>query len=370
VSDAGVIPLTDADEAAVDSRFPFSARYSEHVDQVLDQFFDSARRRAARLGDRYLLLWQTLESSSAGGKRFRPQLAMMAYEGVGGCDLPVAAHVGAAFELLHTALIVHDDVIDRDFVRRGVPNVSGSYRDRAQTAGIPIPIAEHRGMSVAVVAGDLALAGAYRLIERCPVTEPVRSRLAEILDDAVFASAAGELIDVDLSLGSTKPTVDEVLEMERLKTAVYSFEKPLQAGAVLAGASDELVALLGEIGTNLGIAYQIVDDLLGVFGDERRTGKTTLGDLREGKRTLPIAYAATQPEWASISKHFGRADLPLSEAERIRALLIRSGAREYSMSVARDRANRAWEYANRAIVPAELRTRLQRVVASVLMRTR
>jgi geranylgeranyl diphosphate synthase type II len=362
--------LTDSPAAATQASFPSSERYAAHVDRVIDGFFLRSKRRAAVLGESYLLLWQTLESNAAGGKRFRPQIAMMAYEGLGGTDLDAAAHVGAVFELLHTALIVHDDVIDRDFIRRGSLNVSGSYRDIAQTAGIPIPIAEHRGMSVAVVAGDLALAGAYRLIDHCPIDAVLRARLTDLIDEAVFASAAGELMDVDFSLGATTPSVADVIEMERQKTAVYSFEKPLQAGAALAGADDDVIELLGEVGRCLGIAYQIVDDLLGVFGDERETGKTTLGDLREGKRTVPIAYAATRPQWASITSRLGQADLPRHEAERIRALLVECGAQEYSLSLARDFANRAWETLYSPRVPPALRESLRAVVASVLRRTR
>jgi geranylgeranyl diphosphate synthase type II len=362
--------IADDSVDEVEPAFPASARYAEHVDRVLDDFFARSKKRAARLGDQYLFLWERLESNAAGGKRFRPQIAMMAYEGAGGTDLATAAHVGAVFELLHTALVVHDDIIDRDFVRRGTLNVSGSYRDIATTAGIPIPIAEHRGMSVAVVAGDLALAGSYRMAEQTPASAAVRDRIGEILDDAVFASAAGELLDVDFSLGDSSPSVDEVLEMERLKTAVYSFEKPLQAGAVLAGGSEELIELLGEIGRCLGIAYQIVDDLLGVFGDEKRTGKTTLGDLREGKRTVPIAYAATRPQWTAITSHFGQADLPREEAERIRELLIECGADVYSRSLARDFANRAWEHLGSPLIPDPLQASLRQVVATVLRRTR
>jgi geranylgeranyl diphosphate synthase type II len=172
-------------------------------------------------------------------------MVMAAYDGLGGQDVKAAAHVGAAFEMLHTALIVHDDVIDRDFTRRGGPNVSGAYRDIATTQGLPQPLAEHRGMSAAVIAGDLALVNAYRLIDASGVRDLTRSHLMEILDDAVFASAAGELIDVEFSLTADVPSVEEILRMERLKTAVYSFEAPLQAGAVLAGARPEVVAALG-----------------------------------------------------------------------------------------------------------------------------
>src|SRR5690606_22836334 len=118
----------------------------------------------------------------------------------------------------------------------------------------------------AVIAGDLALSAAYRLVDRTGAADHIRSRLRELLDDAITASAAGELADVDFSLRDESPSVDEIVEMEREKTAVYSFEAPLQSGAVLAGAFDETVDELGEFGRNIGIAYQIVDDVLGVFG--------------------------------------------------------------------------------------------------------
>ena len=105
------------------------------VDVVLERFFSLAKNRAAAFGSLYVTLWVTLESNTIGGKRFRPRMVMGAYQALGGDDIEAAAYVGAAFELLHTALIVHDDVIDRDFVRRGVANISGSYRDAARKAG-------------------------------------------------------------------------------------------------------------------------------------------------------------------------------------------------------------------------------------------
>ncbi|NQX11606.1 polyprenyl synthetase family protein [Microbacteriaceae bacterium VKM Ac-2855] len=322
------------------------------------------------LGPRYATLWQTLESNTRGGKRFRPRMVLSAYEALGGTDFEAAAHLGAAFELLHTALIVHDDVIDRDFVRRGGPNLSGSYRDEATTAGLSIPIAEHRGTSVAVVAGDLALAGAHRLVEGVGAADDIRARLLALLDEAIFASAAGELADVDFSLMPGMPTVDEVLEMERLKTAVYSFEAPLQAGAVLAGGSDEVVRALGDFGRNIGIAYQIVDDLLGVFGTEVATGKSTLGDLREGKRTVLIAYAAGTEQWPEIEPLFGDRSLSRSDAKRIRTTLATCGARGYAERLASDFANRAWEALNEPCVPEAFRAEVRPLVATVLERGR
>src|SRR6195952_2507045 len=328
------------------------------VDGVLDRFFSLAKNRASAFGTDYVRLWEQLEASATGGKRFRPRMVFCAYQSLGGTDLEAAAYVGAAFELLHTALIVHDDVIDHDFVRRGAPNISGSYRDRARAAGASDADAEHRGISAAVIAGDLALFNAYRLIDRSGVDDATRERLLEVMDDALFASAAGELIDVDFSWLPEVPRVDDILAMERLKTAVYSFECPLQAGAILAGASEETIATLADFGREIGVAYQIVDDLLGVFGEEAETGKTTIGDLREGKRTVLISYATSTREWAEIEPLTGKADPSEADADRVRELLIDTGARAFAEGLARYYANRAIGRLSEAHMPAALRDEL------------
>jgi geranylgeranyl diphosphate synthase type II len=340
------------------------------VDAVLGRLFSLARKRAEPLGPEYVALWAELEANTLGGKRFRPRMVFAAYEALGGRDLEAAANVGAAFELLHTALIVHDDVIDRDFVRRGVPNIAGAYRDRARAAGAAEDAAEHRGMSAAVIAGDLALFNAYRLVDRSGAGDVVRARLLEVMDDALFASAAGELIDVDFSVLPDVPRVDDILTMERLKTAVYSFECPLQAGAILAGASEQTVATLADFGREIGIAYQLVDDVLGVFGASEETGKTTIGDLREGKRTVLIAYASTSPGWEELAPLFGSRGLTEQDAGRLRAFLVSSGARAFAEGLARYYANRALARLVEPHIPASLRTELHPVADAVLRRAR
>lgn len=338
------------------------------VDAVLGRFFSLAKKRAEPLGAEYLELWNELELNTAGGKRFRPRMVFAAYQALGGSDLEAAAYIGAAFELLHTALIVHDDVIDGDFVRRGAPNIAGSFRARARSAGASEKDAEHRGISAAVIAGDLALFNAYRLIDRSGVGDATRERLLQVMDDALFASAAGELIDVDFSWIPEVPRVDDILAMERLKTAVYSFECPLQAGAILAGSDEEVVATLGEFGREIGIAYQLVDDLLGVFGTEAETGKTTVGDLREGKRTVLIAYATALASWDQHSAVFGDPGLSDDDAATLRAHLVDCGAKGFAEGLARYYANRAVARLREPHIPPALRSELHPVADDVLAR--
>ncbi len=328
---------------------------SRLVDDVLTSFFARSKSRAKAMHPDYLAMWEHLEACTVGGKRFRPRLVMTVYSLLGGSDMATAATVAASFELLHTALIVHDDVVDRDFARRGVPNVSGAYRNLAATGGASPSRAEHTGLSVGVIAGDLALSNAYRLLGEVDADPATRQQLADLLDEAIFASAGGELLDVLAPLDPAPQPVAEVLDMARLKTAVYSFEAPLLAGAVLAGAEAGLLGALGEFGRCIGTAYQVADDLMGVFGDERRTGKVGWSDLREGKRTALISFAAAQPQWPRIAALLSRPDLTAPGAAEVRALLIDCGARDRTIQLAADLTGRAEQALDQECVPQVIR---------------
>ncbi|UFU03285.1 polyprenyl synthetase family protein [Ruania suaedae] len=294
------------------------------VQARLDAYFASrAPRMAARgAGD----LWVALRAASDGGKRLRPRLVRAGANACGGADGDHTATIGAAVELLHTAFVVHDDVIDGDQSRRGRLNVSGSFARTAQAAGAGSEVSRRYGEAAGILAGDLALVGAMGLVAGCGATPARVTRLLALMDDALLDSAAGELADVRAVLDDSAE-VSEILRMEELKTAAYSFALPLRAGAVLAGAADELVHEIGEVGRLLGIAYQLRDDLGGMFGDEASTGKSPLSDLREGKRTALLAHAATTGVWEQVRPHVGDPAVGPAALATVRELLVECGAR-------------------------------------------
>lgn len=338
----------------------------ELVEDALQQFFAEAKLRAVSVDAAYLGLWEALERAAAGGKRSRPRLLMLAYRHLGGADLTSAAELAASYELLHSALIVHDDVIDCDFVRRGSPNVSGHYRSRALRAGMPRTAAEHAGVSAGILAGDLALSSAYRLLRGVEAPAGVRRRLNDILDDAIFSSVGGEVLDVEFSRTAEMPSLDDIIKTAHQKTSVYSFEAPLQAGAVLADAPEPVVDALISFGRYAGIAYQIADDVLGTFGKESRTGKTSWGDLREGKRTALLSYAATRPQWSGIAPLIGSRDMTAADAEYVRSVLVSCGARDYATTLARENAHLAVMHLESDGVPDALRRGLEGMLFSVI----
>ena len=336
------------------------------VEDELQQFFADAKLRAVSVNATYLGLWEALERATAGGKRSRPRLVMLAYRGLGGTDFPSAAKLAASYEFLHSALIIHDDVIDRDFIRRGIPNVSGHYRNRALRAGETPPAADHAGVSAGVLAGDLAISSAYRLLRAIDAPACVQQRLNGILDEAIFSSVGGEVLDIEFSRTSEMPSLEDITKTAHQKTSVYSFEAPLQAGAVLAQAPEPVVTALTAFGRYAGIAYQIADDVLGIFGKESLTGKTSWGDLREGKRTALLSYAATRPEWSRIAPLIGSQEMTAADAEYVRSVLVSCGAKDYAVRLATENAHLAVMHLESDGVPGPVHRCLERMLFAVI----
>jgi len=343
---------------------------SPTVDEELRAFFADARHRAGEFGPHYAALWESLEQQSAGGKRIRPRLVLAAYRGFGGDDLDAATRVAVAFELLHTAFLIHDDVIDRDTVRRGAPNVAARFAGRALDHGAGARASEVWGETAAVLAGDLALSRAHREIAMLPVEAGRRAALLDILDRAVFVSAAGELADVVQAGEHRRPELARVLATLEHKTAVYSFECPLTAGAVLAGAGDRAVAALARYGRLVGVAFQITDDILGVFGDPEVTGKSAASDLREGKQTALTAHAATTDAWPAIAARLGDPELDDAGADLLREALRSCGALEAARRLAADYATLARYELDTADLPPALCAELGELASRAAERAR
>lgn len=328
------------------------------------------------LGDRttpaFTTLWSRLQDQVRGGKLVRPRLTLLAWSAFAAPDSPEqsdAVRLAAAFELLHAALIVHDDVVDRDHIRRGEPTVAEKYRQDIAATGAPEDEALHLGRSAAIIAGDVLLTGAFRLVSTCaPGTERGQA-VAAVVFDAATQAAAGELEDVLLSLHRftpPHPEVEQILTMERLKTASYSFEAPLRAGALLAGADEQTAEQLAQVGSHLGVAYQVIDDLLGTFGDPSLTGKSTTADLREGKATVLTAHGVGQPEvqrqmlaWADGS----------GTVEQVRTALEHSGAPEQATLIATELVEQARAGLDRLQLPAGIRAELDSLCHDVLHRS-
>lgn len=298
------------------------------IDAAIDASVARILARAGELGPGFLALADALSRATRGGKRFRPALVAASFEAFGGdpARTPGLYPVAAAFELLHTAFVVHDDVIDHDTERRGVPNIAGEFRQRARVRGADADGAALLGEAAAILAGDLLLHEALRLVAFADVDPIARERLHALVDDAVFISAAGELADVENSVLTEDATAEGTLEAAFNKTAVYSFQAPLLAGAVLADAPETALQAIERAGGQLGLAFQLVDDLIGAFGTQEQAGRESGGDLRESKRTPLVALARDTPSWARVNDALALAHTGPIAVREAQVALEQSGA--------------------------------------------
>ena len=324
-----------------------------------EAFFAQGHEHATRLEPHdpvYVRLWDEMRSAAAGGKAVRPELLVRTYRALGGTDPALADHVAAAVELLHAAFVMHDDVIDHDSTRRGRLNVNGTFTHRARAQGASPATAANLGATAGILAGDLALVGAITTIARAPAPPHVTAALLDHVEEAVRTTAAGELADVELSLGVGQYTLDDVLTMAERKTAVYSFVLPMQAAALLVDSerATRSLPLLDRLGRHLGLAFQLQDDLLGLFGDPAHTGKSALTDLREGKLTPIITHARSTDAWPAVAPHHGNPDLTEEQAATARTEIEACGSRAFVESLAFDHLAAARALARAAALPAEL----------------
>ncbi|WP_018785447.1 polyprenyl synthetase family protein [Micromonospora sp. CNB394] len=230
----------------------------------------------------------------AGGKRVRPTFAYWGWRGVVGGEEPLCSVLPAlsALELLHTFALVHDDVMDASDTRRGLPTAHRAAAARHRAAG-HTGDPDRYGEAVAVLIGDLCMVWADRLMAHAAVPADRLLDVRRCYDQMRVETVAGQFLDVLGENDSASWTVDRALRVARYKTASYTVQRPLLFGACLAGADadDPLIATYTRYGLAVGEAFQLRDDLLGVYGDPETTGKPAGDDLRTGKPTTLLMLA-------------------------------------------------------------------------------
>jgi len=307
--------------------------------------------------DTHLLIeaWRTLLS---GGKRLRPAFAYWGYRAAQDHNASVdkdafesLLRVGASLELFQAAALFHDDVMDRSDTRRGFPTAHKTFESLHRTSQF-VGDPENYGTSVAILLGDLSLVACEnefrKAIARFGVEE--RERAHDYFDTMRTTVTVGQFLDVhaqvapwdiDLKTASTR-----AFNIIKTKTASYSVVYPLLIGASLAGASPDTLRQLNDFARPIGIAYQLLDDLLGTFGDPQTTGKPAGDDLREGKRTALVVDALDHLDHTDaqfLKTHLGTAELDDSHIASMLKLIEKSGAVARIQNMVNDLAHHASE---------------------------
>ena len=298
------------------------------VNDYLHKFYQESIAHARKLDSHSAELWRVLERVSlAGGKRLRPYVLLLAYQAYGGDDYSTVLPVAVAQELLHISMLIHDDIIDKDTTRHGELNVSGIMQQQYAKLTARRELL-HYANSAAMLGGDLLLGAAHNVIIESQLAAHHKLMALKELNNAIFHVGAGEFLDMESSFRPFNQI--DALHIIELKTSCYSFITPLRSGALLAGASQRETRLLEQLGAALGVVFQLSDDLLGVYGDQAITGKSVMGDIREGKHTLLMEQGmilCSDLERQELTRALGNSQLSMYELERVRKLLKTSGAK-------------------------------------------
>ncbi len=295
------------------------------VQKALDTFLAGQLPRLEAVSEELVPLTDALTELVSGGKRLRPAFCYWGHLGAGGDDDEPIVVAAASLELFQACAIIHDDVMDQSDTRRGRPAVHRRFSAQHRSEdwhGDP----EAFGAGAAILLGDLCLAWSDEMLS----TSGVR-RLAEgkaVYDGMRSELMGGQYLDL-LEQARGGGSVERALRVARYKSAKYTIEKPLHLGVALAGGPVELLEACSGYGLPLGEAFQLRDDLLGVFGDPRETGKPAGDDLREGKRTALVAMAleAASPAQSSVvRRHLGDPHLGEEGVSALRAVLTETGA--------------------------------------------
>jgi len=262
------------------------------------------------------------------GKRLRPLFAYAGFAAAGGSLEKPVVRAMAALELLQACALIHDDLMDGSDTRRGKPSIHRHFESmhvQDELAGF----APQYGLSAAVLLGDLALVWSDQMLNSAGLTSEQFARVLPYYNEMRVELMAGQFLDIHEQTQKTT-SVDRSMKIARYKSGKYTIERPLHLGAAITAATTETFAALSAYGLPLGEAFQLRDDLLGVFGDPSITGKPAGDDLREGKRTVLIAITnerQSESQREIARKHFGKPDLDAAGVAVLQEIIEATGAR-------------------------------------------
>lgn len=281
---------------------------------------------------------EELKRLSSNGKRVRGYLIKLGAM-LFGKDDDEYIDLAAALEIFQTAILIHDDIIDEAEKRRGMQTINSKYKG-------------HIGISKAICIGDLGFFISFRIISNLNISEKLKEEISKVYSKTLYNTVNGEIIDVLLPLKNInyhKDMKDDIIyDIYINKTAWYTIIGPILIGASSANASIEDKEKLIEMGINLGIAFQIKDDLLGLYSTSDNMGKT-LNDIKEGKQTIIYKYAidnANDKELELIKKYYGNPNISIEENKIITDLFIKIGAKDEASKLVEKYTNNGIEIIN------------------------
>lgn len=288
------------------------------------RYFDKRIRETAKYPKLISQLYKDLFDFTSGGKKLRPFLVWIGYKANGGRDIQRILPIALAFEIINSYFLIHDDVIDKSELRRKKLTIHKRYEK--------IGGADY-GKNMAIILGDIACSEALDLISKAKIENVTKLKVIEEITKVLLNTIYGEVLDVEYS--RIEATFEDIKQVNILKTAIYSVVEPLKVGGLMAELSRSQVQAIEKFGISLGLAYQLRDDILGLFGEEKVLGKPVTSDMREGKNTLLILKAKGFVKGVDDKKYleqvWGSEKAGLKELLKVRKIVKKSGSLEWAM---------------------------------------
>lgn len=301
--------------------------FRNRVQRELQIFIDAQRPLLASISDDTLPLVDSLSDLVSGGKRLRAAFAYWGARAIGYSDDDALIRACTSLEFLQACALIHDDVMDGSDTRRGKPAIHKQFETRHTSESL-FGSAEAFGASAAILIGDLALSWADELLMTSGLEQAAINRAKNVYNLMRTELMAGQYLDV-LEQFRRSATVDRARNVIRYKSAKYTIERPLHMGAAIAHANEQQNVALSDYGLALGEAFQLRDDLLGVFGDSATTGKPAGDDIREKKQTLLLAQALSAVEHRhDLQTIMNKQVIDASDIDRAQQIIQASGAVE------------------------------------------
>jgi len=321
------------------------AGYKQAIDADIEAYVQVVRKSTLEQYGQVVLDVETdlfLDMLQRGGKRIRGGLVMAGYEMCGGTDRQMIVQAARAIEMLQAYILIIDDIQDRSSLRRGKPTIHKlveAYHRKHKLKGDPA----HAGTSLALMAAISSAHIAQTVLANLDAEPELKIKALSITNRTMAITAHGQTLDIMNELVKT-PTQEDIERVLEWKTALYTVINPLQVGMVLAGAECPATTAISQYGHHAGKAFQITDDILGIFGDEKDLGKTPGDDIREGKGTLLALYAlqhANAADKAFLRQCLGNQNLSNEDFKKCQRIIKSSGALDYARQLAADNLEQA-----------------------------
>ena len=310
----------------------FKKKLDKEITVYFDKTIKESEKRDSVITD---ALKYVKKFTLAGGKRIRPALMYYGYIGAGGKEKEKMIKTAVSIELVHEFLLIHDDIIDRDVERHGEDTVNRRY-EKIGDKIFSGKDSKHFGVSMAIVIGDIIAAFGNQIIFNSRFNEKLVMKALSSLQSIISYTVIGQVKDFYIEYKG-KATEKDIMAMYEYKTAKYTIEGPLHLGALLGGMDKKYLAGLSKYAIPVGIAFQIQDDILGVFGNEEKMGKEVGSDIEEGKITLLVVKArekADRNQKIILDNLLGKKDLSEKEIKSFRDVIIETGALKYAKEMA------------------------------------